>query len=155
MNLNLPPCSLKIELLSPDSKRKSVFDIVRKQWVALTPEEYVRQSFVHYMINSLAVPITHISIEQSFQFENGKAQRADIVVYDGSAAPFILVECKASTVKITDEIFLQATRYNAYIKAKYIVVTNGLNHYCVTTDNFIDYTFEKEIPKYRVTFLQR
>lgn len=148
MKLNLPPCNLNIKLPSPSCERKTVFDIVRKQWVALTPEEHVRQSFIHYLIGSLGVPVTHISVEQSFLFENGKPQRADIVVYDGDANPFLLIECKAATVKITDEIFLQATRYNAYIKAKYIVVTNGMNHYCVTSDNLVDYSFEKKIPHY-------
>lgn len=147
MKLNLPPCTLKIES-SDHSERKTVFDIVRKQWVALTPEEYVRQSFIHYMTESLGVPVTHISVEQSFLFENGKPQRADIVVYDSKAQPFLLVECKASSIKITSEIFSQATRYNAYIKARYILVTNGLNHYCLSTENFIDYNVEKNIPQY-------
>lgn len=148
MKLNLPPCDLKIGLSSDNTERKTVFDIVRKHWVALTPEEYVRQSFLHYMTGTLGVPVTHISVEQSFIFENGKPQRADIVVYDTNTQPFILIECKASTVKITGEIFSQATRYNAYIKARYIVVTNGLNHYCLSTDNFIDYRYEKNIPQY-------
>lgn len=148
MKLNLPSCNLNIKQSTSVRERKTVFDIVRKQWVALTPEEYVRQSFIHYMIDSLGVPVTHISVEQSFLFENGKPQRADLVVYDNSANPFLLIECKAATVKISNEIFLQATRYNAYIKAKYIVVTNGMNHYCVTSENLVDYSFEKEIPHY-------
>lgn len=148
MKLNLPSCNLNIKQSTSVGERKTVFDIVRKQWVALTPEEYVRQSFIHYMIDSLGVPVTHISVEQSFLFENGKPQRADLVVYDNSANPFLLIECKAATVKISNEIFLQATRYNAYIKAKYIVVTNGMNHYCVTSENLVDYSFEKEIPHY-------
>lgn len=148
MKLNLPPCTLKIAPSADNSKRETVFDIVRKGWVALTPEEYVRQSFIHYMISALGVPVTHISVEQSFLFDNGKPQRADIVVYDSVLQPYILIECKASSVKITSEIFTQATRYNAYIKARYIVITNGLNHYCLSTENFIDYSYEKNIPHY-------
>lgn len=148
MKLNLPICNLTIKPASTTRERQTVFDIVRKSWVALTPEEFVRQSFIHYMIDLLSVPVTHISVEQSFLFDNGKPQRADIVVYDGYAKPFILIECKAPSVKITKDIFTQATRYNAYIHARYIVVTNGMNHYCLSTENFVDYEFEKEIPHY-------
>lgn len=146
--LNIPTSDLTIRKHTTISHTNDVFDIVRKKWVTLTPEEYVRQSFIHYMINSLKIPVTHISVEQSFLFENGKPQRADIVVYKSDGTPYILIECKASSVKITNDIFTQATRYNAYIKAKYIIVTNGLSHYSLSTDNFIDYAFEKQIPCY-------
>ncbi len=117
--------------------------------MALTPEELVRQSFVHYLINHLSVPITHISIEQRFLFDNGKMQRADIVIYDYSGKPFMLVECKSPAVKIANATFMQASRYNAYIKAQYIVVTNGKQHHCVSTEDFINYKTENAIPKYK------
>lgn len=148
LKLNLPLCKLNTRI-SASSHQNDVFDVARKRWVTLTPEEWVRQSFIHYMVNSLNYPLTHISVEQSFLFENGKPQRADIIVYDNNGKPLILIECKAPKVKITADIFTQATRYNVYIKAKYIVVTNGLSHYILSTDNFTDYSYEKEMPCYR------
>ena len=146
--LNLPNIDLNIRKHSTNSHESDVFDIIRKKWVTLTPEEYVRQYFIHYMINSLSFPTTHISVEQAFQFENGKTQRADIVAYNSNGKPMMLIECKASSIKITNDIFTQATRYNAVVKAKYIIVTNGLSHYLLSTENFIDYNFEKKIPRY-------
>lgn len=148
MQLNLPSCELKIKDGEDNTSRKLIFDISRKQWVALTPEEYVRQMFMHYMINYLSMPVTHISVEQAFTFENGKPQRVDMVVYDRDTTPFILVECKAPTVKISQNTFDQASRYNTVIKAKYIIITNGLNHYCAKTEDFINYQIIKEMPSY-------
>ena len=146
--LNLPDINLNIRKHATDSHESDVFDIIRKKWVTLTPEEHVRQCFIHFMINTLSFPTTHISIEQAFKFENGKPQRADIVSYNSNGKPMILIECKASSIKITNDIFTQATRYNAVIKAKYIIVTNGLSHYLLSTDNFVDYKFETKIPHY-------
>lgn len=148
MQLNLPSCELKIKDGEDNTSRKLIFDISRKQWVALTPEEYVRQMFMHYMINYLSMPVTHISVEQAFTFENGKPQRVDMVVYDRDTTPFILVECKAPTVKISQNTFDQASRYNTVIKAKYIIITNGLNHYSAKTEDFINYQIIKEMPSY-------
>lgn len=148
MQLNLPPCELKIKDGEENSSRRLIFDNSRKQWVALTPEEYVRQMFMGYMVNHLAMPLTHISVEQAFTFENGKPQRVDMVVYDKQAKPFVLVECKAPTVKVSQATFDQASRYNSVIRAKYIIITNGLSHFCAKTDDYINYSMEKEMPRY-------
>ncbi len=148
--LNLPKCDLKIEKNEDGLLHKEVvFCIVRKQWVALTPEELVRQYFVHYLVNHLATPVTLISIEQSFQFNNGKCQRADIVTYDSKGNPMMLVECKSPSVKLSKTTFMQASRYNAVIKANYIVITNGITHHCASTSDWISYGIENAIPSWR------
>lgn len=147
-NLNLPTSNLTTRTSIINPTKKDVFDIVRKKWVVLTPEEEVRQSFIHYMINSLNIPLTHIGVEKSFIFENGKPQRVDIIAYDSKGIPYILIECKAPSIKINKEIFSQATRYNSYVKARYIIITNGVMHYSLSTINHIDYKFEQKMPLY-------
>ncbi len=148
IKLNLPSCKVSIKETTP-AGGYSVFDITRKQWVALTPEEWVRQHFIHYLVNYKSTPMINISTEQHFLFTNGKPQRADMVIYNSKGQPYILVECKAPHIKITSTTFEQATRYNAYIKANYIIITNGLSHHCAHTEDFINYTIQNEIPCFK------
>ncbi|MBQ2349878.1 MAG: type I restriction enzyme HsdR N-terminal domain-containing protein [Cytophagales bacterium] len=107
-----------------------VFDKIRHEKVASTPEEIVRQWFIDYLINVLHYPKSLINVEREFCDNNSKKYRYDIVVYDSQCQPFILVECKARNVKITEETFLQAAKYNKTLKAKYIILTNVDNTFC-------------------------
>ena len=107
-----------------------VFDKIRREHVVLTPEEIVRQQFVDYLMKTLHFPKNLISVEREFIDANSKKYRYDIVVYDRSLQPFILVECKAKDIKITEETFLQVANYNKTLKAKYLIITNLVNTFC-------------------------
>ncbi len=143
--LNLPSYPYKTR--EHDGKTE-IFDTVRRKYVVLTPEEWVRQHFLHYLIREKKVPATLIAVEKTMTIHR-LAKRTDIVVYDHRTRPLLLVECKAPGVAITQQVFDQVVRYNLIIHAAYIVVTNGMDHYCCKMDySSQNYTFLKEIPVY-------
>lgn len=124
--LNFPPINLRA---IRDKGRVMVFDNIRRMYVVLTPEEWVRRHLVDYLITHCHAP--QLSIVEEYPVNiNSTAQRADVVVMDNNAHPLALVECKAPDVKIDSAVFEQATRYNAVVKARYIILTNGMEHYC-------------------------
>ncbi len=108
---------------------KHIWDSLRGRWLVLTPEEWVRQHAIAWLVAERHVPELRISQEYPVNI-NGQRQRADIVVIDECAKPHILVECKAPEVAIDNEVVMQATRYNAVVGARYIVLTNGKKLYC-------------------------
>ena len=129
--LNLPIYDAKI---SEDNGKLRIFDPLRKCHVTLTPEEWVRQHLVEFLISHCKAPLRSI-IEEYPVSINGMAQRADVVVVDNNAQPLLLAECKSPDIDFKNsntlrEVFLQASRYNAIVKARYIVLTNGLQHFC-------------------------
>lgn len=124
--LNFPPINLRA---MRDKGRIMVFDNIRRMYVVLTPEEWVRRHLVDYLITHCHAP--QLSIVEEYPVNiNSTAQRADVVVMDNNAHPLALVECKAPDVKIDSAVFEQASRYNAVVKARYIILTNGMEHYC-------------------------
>lgn len=124
--LNFPPINLRA---MRDKGRVMVFDNIRRMYVVLTPEEWVRRHLVDYLITHCHAP--QLSIVEEYPVNiNSTAQRADVVVMDNNAQPLALVECKAPDVKIDSAVFEQASRYNAVVKARYIILTNGMEHYC-------------------------
>lgn len=145
MPLNLPQFEYKIK---NEEGKTFLFDIIRKKYVVLTPEEWVRQHFVHYLINHFNYPKSLIKIESGHKF-NKLQKRSDIIVYDREGKSFLMVECKAVSEKITSRTFDQIANYNVAIKAKYLVVSNGMKHYCYCV-NFEDnqYKFLDNIPVY-------
>jgi len=108
---------------------KFIWDSIRQMWLLLTPEEWVRQHVIAWLIGYKGIPSLRISQEYPVNI-NGQHQRADIVVVDNFAKPYILVECKAPNIEIDNEVVMQATRYNAVVKARYILLTNGKKLYC-------------------------
>ncbi|MBR8535963.1 type I restriction enzyme HsdR N-terminal domain-containing protein [Carboxylicivirga sediminis] len=124
--LNLPPIQLKTK---PVGSKFQVFDEVRKKYVALTPEEWVRQHFVHYLVKQLNYSPGLIAVEMPVKV-NGLSQRADIVLYNKKGQAVIIVECKAPEVPVTKQVFNQAARYNTRLNVDYLIVTNGMQHYC-------------------------
>ncbi|MER2997184.1 type I restriction enzyme HsdR N-terminal domain-containing protein [Pontibacter populi] len=128
--LNLPPFEHKI---TKSGANYLIFDILRRKNIVLTPEEWVRQHFLHYLINDLLYPKSLISIERGTNY-NKLQKRTDLCVYDNSGNPFLLVECKASYVPITQDVVKQVSVYNQTLKAKFVVITNGLAHYCWQVD---------------------
>ena len=121
-SLNLPAVSLKYKT---ENNKRLVFDTVRKKYVALTPEEGVRQHFVHYLMNQLDYPVGLIAIETVVKI-NTLNQRADVVVYNRKGKPVMIIECKAPKVKIDNSVFEQAARYNLNLGVDYLLVTNGI-----------------------------
>ena len=143
--LNFPKIKLKSKLVNGVTQ---VFDIVRKDYFVLTPEEWVRQHIIHFLINSKNYPVGLMQVEKLAQYNNLKT-RADIIVNDRDFKPIILVECKASTVLIGKDAFDQIAKYNFSLHAKYLFVTNGLKHYCCSIDYKNGKTsYLKDIPEY-------
>ncbi len=144
-DLNFPKIELKSKVVNDSTQ---IFDIVRKDYFVLTPEEWVRQHVIHYLINYKKYPIGLMQVEKMVKYNNLNT-RADIVINDRSLDPVILVECKAPTVSIRKNVFDQIAKYNFNLRAKYLFVTNGLKHYCCK----IDYTTNEaqyldDIPEY-------
>jgi len=143
--LNLPSYSFKI---TTKEQKKYIFDPIRKKFVLLTPEEWVRQNFVQYLISEKKYSANLINIEMAFKLDQYD-YRADAVVYDRNAKPLLLVECKAPEVKVGQKQFDQIARYNFRLKVAYLIVTNGISHYCCYIDyEKAEYFFLKEIPDY-------
>ena len=123
-----------------------ILDIIRRQYVALTPEEWVRQHFVHFLINHKGYPQSLMANEVQLKL-NGMSRRCDTVVYDRALKPRVIVEYKAPSVSITQKVFDQICRYNMVLQVDYLIVTNGLTHYCCKVDNEArSYTFLHEVP---------
>ncbi len=143
--LNLPTYNFK---LKSNENKTLIFDIVRKKYMVLTPEEWVRQHFVHFLMDTKKYPISLIALEKQLTINNRK-KRTDILIFDAKGNHDIVVECKAPHIKITQETFDQIARYNLKLKANYLIVTNGLEHfYCKMDFENETYIFLKEIPNY-------
>ena len=144
--LNLPIYHFK---LKKDKNKTYIFDQIRKKYMVLTPEEWVRQHFVKYLVDEKKYPISLIAIEKQLTINNLK-KRSDILVFNANGKPDVIVECKSPSVKITQDTFDQIARYNLKLQANYLVVTNGLEHfYCKMDYEKETYIFLKEIPNYK------
>ena len=130
VKLNLP--TFKFEL-KHDKGRILIFDFLRKRHVVLTPEEWVRQHFIHYLINQLHYPKALIKVEGGLIF-NTLQKRSDIVVFSREGNPWMMIECKAPDLKLSKRTIRQASIYNHSLKAKYVVITNGMSHICCEID---------------------
>jgi type I site-specific restriction endonuclease len=145
--LNLPTYSFRTGKSEKD--RLMIFDELRKKYVVLTPEEWVRQNFIKFLINEKNFPAGLISVEMKVDI-NGLNQRSDIVCFDKTGKPLLIVECKAPKVKITEDVFNQAARYNMKLNTRYLIMTNGLNHYCCKIDyNTNSVNFLRDIPDFK------
>lgn len=128
--------------------KKEIFDPVRKKYVVLTPEEYVRQQIISYLTNEKGYPLGLLKVETVLNL-NGMTKRTDIMVYSRSGNPIMIVECKAESVQLTQAVFDQLARYNLKFNVPYLIATNGIKHYCCVLDfEQSTYTFIKEIPCY-------
>ena len=145
--------STKASLLScklkNHSQRTQIFDRIRKKFVVLTPEEWVRQHFVNFLIEQKNYPESRIAIESSLKY-NELRRRPDIVYYDNNLKAQLIVECKASDVKITQTTFDQIARYNIVLNVAYLIVTNGLQHFCCKMDyEKQSFIYLKEVPDFK------
>lgn len=125
-----------------------IFDEIRKKFVVLTPEEWVRQHVVKFLLEEKKYPKSYINVEKNIKI-NGLTKRYDIVVFNPDGSIFLLVECKAQEVSITQNVFDQIARYNLKLNAQYLMVTNGLNNYfCQMDFENEKYIFLKELPPF-------
>lgn len=129
--LNLPDHGVK---LRHDADGDRVWDPLRKKWLVLTPEEWVRQHVLNHLVHDLNCPITLVSAEHTIVL-NGLTKRADLVVHGREGRPLLLVECKAPHVRMDRKVFEQAARYNLVFRVPYLLVSNGLVHYCCRVDH--------------------
>lgn len=141
-NLNFPSYQFKYK---SSGKITQIFDIVRRKYVALTPEEWVRQHFIHYLVNDKNFPKSLLAVEMNILLNKLK-KRCDIVGYNKLAKPILIVECKAPGVKISQKTFDQVAGYNISLRVKHLAVSNGLEHYfCEIDFEKNNYRFIKEI----------
>ena len=144
--LQLPPYPFKI---SDQNGQLILFDVIRKKNIIITPEEWVRQHFVQYLINQKHYPKSLIKLEGGHKL-HGMAKRTDIVVFNSSGDKILLVECKAPSVPIDQKTFDQVARYNMVHKVNLLAVSNGLQHYYCRIDfEKRDYQFIEELPDYK------
>jgi hypothetical protein len=144
--LNLPLLNARIR--EGETGKREIFDEIRKKYVRLTPEEWVRQHFLNYMINHLGYPASLIVVEAAILC-NGMKKRFDILTYNSNGHPNLVVECKAPLVEITQAVFDQVAMYNMTLSVEYLVVTNGLAHYaCKINHDSKTYAFLKDMPTY-------
>ena len=130
LSLNLPSYEIKI---AERNGKNVIFDMLRKRYVALTPEEWVRQHFVHYLTDYKGYPKGLLANEIQLDL-NGTKKRCDTVLYNKDLSAKLIVEYKAPHIEITQTVFDQITRYNMVLKVDYLIVSNGLNHYCCHID---------------------
>ena len=145
MELNLPSFDIRLQR---DDEGVKIFDRLRKKFIILTPEEWVRQHFVNYLINHKGFPESLMANEIGITL-NGTRRRCDTVVFDKHGSPMVIVEYKASSKVISQSTFDQIVRYNMVLHARYLIVSNGMNHYCCRIDyDNMSYDFLKEVPDY-------
>ncbi len=145
MKLNLPKYEFQIK---ENEKNLEIYDCIRRKYVALTPEEQVRQNFVRFITEERGYPVNFMNNEFTIN-QNGIKRRCDTVVFDKYANPIMIIEYKAPHIHITQEVFNQIYRYNLVLKVKYLIVSNGIDAYCC----IVDYeknkcSFVNEIPNY-------
>ena len=144
--LNLPQYEIRV---SQRNGHPTIFDTLRRRYVALTPEEWVRQHFVHYLIEHLGYPAGLLANEVQLQVGD-KHLRCDTLLYNRDLQPQMIIEYKAPSVTLTQRVFDQITAYNLLLHVPYLIVSNGLQHICCRMDyDNKKYTFIEDIPEYR------
>ncbi|WP_419211282.1 type I restriction enzyme HsdR N-terminal domain-containing protein [Maribacter sp. X9] len=143
--LNFPSYNFRVK---NSENRTLIFDDIRKKFVVLTPEEWVRQHVVQFLVQEKKYPLSHINVEKQIKL-NGLMKRYDIVVFGPDGRLHLLVECKAPEINISQTTFDQIAQYNFKLNANYLMVTNGISHfYCRTDIEAEKYQFMNEIPDF-------
>ncbi len=146
MKLNLPEYNFTIRELNG---KKEIFDVFRSKYVLLTPEEHVRQHFLRFLVGEKGFPASLIAVEKGLVV-NGKPRRFDAVAFDNKGFPAVLMEFKSASVSIGQKVFEQIAVYNQLLRVRYLIVSNGLKHYCCEIDfKNQSIVFLKDIPEYK------
>jgi len=145
LQLNLPQYSFRIK---KQNEKLVIFDSQRKRYVALTPEEWVRQNFIHFLIEEKGYPAAYLAIEKQLNM-NGMKKRCDAILYNEHAQPFLIIELKAPNVAISQATFDQVAVYNAKLKVDFFIISNGIEHFCCKVNlETARYEFFPEIPDF-------
>ena len=143
--LNFPKYNLQIKSIE---NKKYIFEPIRKKWLLCTPEEWVRVNCINYIIHTKGYPPSLISVEHQIDIY-GLKKRFDLLVHNINLSPYILIECKSTSVKINQKTFDQIIQYNLKLKCPYLMITNGLNHYvCNVNQNEKKIEFVDSVPTY-------
>ncbi len=146
--LCFPHYDFTIQSPSQPGHSFKIFDIIRKKYVSLTPEEWVRQHLIHFLVKERKFPQSLLSVEKKV-LVNNLMRRTDVVVYSSTLKPLMIVECKAPSVQLTQTTFDQTARYNMTLGVAYFILTNGIDVLCCTIDHENQsYIFMKEVPFY-------
>lgn len=145
LQLNLPQYSFRIK---KQNEKLIIFDSQRKRYVALTPEEWVRQNFIRFLIEEKGYPAAYLAIEKQLNM-NGMKKRCDAILYNEHAQPFLIIELKAPNVAISQATFDQVAVYNAKLKVDFFIISNGIEHFCCKVNlKTARYEFFPEIPDF-------
>lgn len=145
MQLNFPPYNFTIK---KGENRNYIFDIIRKKYVVLTPEEWVRQHLVQHLIAVAGCSLALMAVEKGL-LVNGRQKRFDVLVYNNLGHPVLLAECKAPNMPVNDDTFKQAAVYNKTLKVKHLLITNGIKLFvCSYGDDFTDYRIREYLPAF-------
>ncbi|MDR1879742.1 MAG: type I restriction enzyme HsdR N-terminal domain-containing protein [Tannerellaceae bacterium] len=143
--LNLPTFAAKV---TEKKGRRMIYDIIRRKYVALTSEEWVRQHFIHYLVAEKRYPKELLANEVTIRL-NGTVKRCDTVAYNRFLTPYMIIEYKSPSITLTMAVFDQIARYNMTLQVRYLIVSNGMQHFCCEMNyDTQSYTFLKEIPFY-------
>ncbi|MGY3795366.1 type I restriction enzyme HsdR N-terminal domain-containing protein [Aquimarina sp. 433] len=144
--LNFPAYQFRFK---SSENKISIFDRIRKKFIILNPEEWVRQHTIQYLIENKKYPESLINVEKLIKV-NDLNKRYDIIIFNPDGSIYLIIECKSPTVKITQHVFDQIARYNLALNAEYLMITNGMNHYYCQLD-YVEkrYSFLKDIPDYK------
>ena len=147
LQLNLPKYNFRIK---KQDEKLLIFDSQRKRYVALSPEEWVRQHFIRFLIEEKEYPAAYLAVEKQLNM-NGMKKRCDAILYDNNAKPIMIIELKAPNVPISQATFDQVAVYNAKLKVNLLMISNGIEHYCclVNTET-ARYEFFSGIPNYNL-----
>ncbi len=142
MQLNFPSYDFRIEQQGESLK---IYDAFRKKWVVLTPEEWVRQHVLAYLVQTKNYAASLLAVERSLTY-NTRKKRFDILVFDKKAKPFMLIECKAPEVKLSEETLMQICTYNTVFNVPFLFVSNGLAHILYTLNEDLKYVIAQDFP---------
>ncbi len=143
--LNLPACNFRI---ADNGQSKQIFDCIRRKYVALTPEEWVRQHLIIYLTEHCGFPLSLIAVEKQVKL-NGMAKRFDLMIYDNEGKPMLVAECKSPDLKLNQKSFDQVSRYCLATGLNHFIVTNGLEHFVANIDHDNQrFQFHEEFPMY-------
>ncbi|CAL1520390.1 hypothetical protein MMC2321_04155 [Chitinophaga sp. MM2321] len=147
ITINFPPPDFKI---TREGDKQLIFDRYRKKYIVLTPEEWVRQNFLNYLVHTLSYPQALIGVEKEIYLGEMK-KRFDIIIYNRNMQPWMLVECKEMKVPLTEATMQQVIRYNMVIPATYLVITNGIHTFCGNYEaREKQWRFLEELPPYNI-----
>lgn len=145
LELSLPAFEYKVK---KQSGMTMIFDVIRRKYVVLTPEEWVRQHVIHYLAGARHYPLALMAVEREIALY-GMRRRFDVVCFDRGGNPYLLIECKAPAVPLSQRVFDQAFRYNLTLAAPYVAITNGVKHYCGKIDRIEGFVFLDDFPEFK------